>query len=497
MIKARLVFTLDTPLHCGGGDDQFLDQPVSRDSFGLYTIPASSIAGALRAYAKRLDSSENCSVVNKLFGGASATQSKECNSSLLWVSDAKLLDFDGEFAANKFIQGKADNCMIAKMQGPFIRDHVCIDDNSATAKEGGKYDEEIVPSGAKFALELTLDGWDCNVDEECKTLFLALCTSLKNNAISFGGKETNGYGRISFKDDEIMIRQFDLTNEKETEDYLNLKNAPLFSKDDGGKEVSLSSNSNECLNQKMNTVSGDITLTLVSDGPLLIVGPGVGDDLKNIDADMTFVRTPEFDYNLKTLVDKKIVPSTSFKGVLRHRMIDIAKTWGFKDDYSKLLTKIFGDKDDYGVGNLTVTDVPLKGNFNKEIEVQHVAIDRFTGGAYAGALFNEAPVWNKETELDLHIVLNELDFVSAKLLAFALFDLCEGTLPIGNGVNRGNGKLSLKQVNGSYKQSISCNLNIQGKGQITIENGLGDFDKAKEWLLDLDYEDEHEVNTNV
>ena len=133
MIKARLVFSLDTPLHCGGGDDQFLDQTVCRDSFGLYTIPASSIAGALRAYAKKLDASENYSVVNKLFGST-----KECNSSLLWVSDAKLLDFDGQFAANKFIQGKADDCKIAIMQGPFIRDHVCIDDNSATAKEGGK-----------------------------------------------------------------------------------------------------------------------------------------------------------------------------------------------------------------------------------------------------------------------------------------------------------------------------------------------------------------------
>ncbi len=491
MIKTRLIFTLETPLHCGGGDDQFLDQPVTRDSFGLYSIPASSITGALRAYAKKLDASENCSAVDKLFGSANKDGS---DASLLWVSDAKLLDFDGQFAASKFIQGRSSDCKIATNQGPFIRDHVCIDEQSATAKEGGKFDEEIVPSGAKFALELTLDGWNKAEAEDCKSLFLKLCNSLKNRKISFGGKQTNGYGRISFKDDEIMIREFDLTKEKDAEDYLNLKNKPLFSKNDGGQEVPLKVESDATVNQKDNTVSGDITLTLVSNGPLLVVGPGVGEDLKNIDADMTFVRTPVFDYNKQTVVDKKIIPSTSFKGVLRHRMIDIAKVWGFKDNYAPLLTKIFGDKDDAGVGNLYVTDTTLKGNLNKEVVVQHVAIDRFTGGAYTGALFNEAPVWNKETEFDLHIILNELDFVSAKLLAFALFDLAEGTLPIGNGVNRGNGKLSLKQVNGSYKQSISCNLNIQGKGQIKLENGQGDYEKAKEWLLDLDYEDEHEVN---
>ena len=48
MISARINFTLLTPLHVGAGSTQFLDDVVQRDSFGLYMISATSIAGALR-----------------------------------------------------------------------------------------------------------------------------------------------------------------------------------------------------------------------------------------------------------------------------------------------------------------------------------------------------------------------------------------------------------------------------------------------------------------
>ena len=94
--------------------------------------------------------------------------------------------------------------------------------------------------------------------------------------------------------------------------------------------------------------------------------------------------------------------------------------------------------------------------------LNHVAIDRFTGGAIDGALFAEKTAyWHSDQQddypLKMNILVDDANIKKAinkhnencaKKISFddvcnafdaALADLCEGRLPLGGGVNRGHG----------------------------------------------------------
>ena len=184
-----------SPLHCGGGDESWLqDQPVVRDAFGYWFIPGTSIAGAMRELAEQLDDV----TAKSLFGGETA--------SLFWASDARLLDYDGRPVLDRLLAGEE----AALPQGPFIRDHVRLESESETTEEGGKFDEEIVPAGTRFALELAFDPWDRSDVERELALFDQICALAAQRAVSLGGSGTNGMG--AYRALRAECRDFDLTS---------------------------------------------------------------------------------------------------------------------------------------------------------------------------------------------------------------------------------------------------------------------------------------------
>ena len=76
--------------------------------------------------------------------------------------------------------------------------------------------------------------------------------------------------------------------------------------------------------------------------------------------------------------------------------------------------------------------------------LNHVKIDRFTGGAVTGALFSEEVLYAPELSFTFELMLYDTTIKEEKentLRAFetSLIDLCKGYLPLGGGVNRGNG----------------------------------------------------------
>ena len=82
----------------------------------------------------------------------------------------------------------------------------------------------------------------------------------------------------------------------------------------------------------------------------------------------------------------------------------------------------------------------------------HVKIDRFTGGAIDGALFDEEalivhPDEPEEIEFELLVDVDELINKDQRIiLAFeeALKDVCKGMLPLGGNVNKGYGQFEGK-----------------------------------------------------
>lgn len=417
----RMTLECLSPLHCGGGEESWLqDQPVVRDAFGCWYIPGTSITGTLRAIAERLDRD----VAASLFGGERA--------SLFWASDARLLDYDGRPVLDKLLAGEEGDLP----SGPFLRDHVRLDCESETAEHGGKFDEEIVPSGTRFALELTFDPWDRTEVEKELALFDQLCALAAQGVLSLGGKGTNGLGRYRALTTEC--RDFDLTTFTGMQDWLRLSSHAGFSEKDGGIPVVLPK---APVIERKTGFSGMLEIALEADGPLIVGG---GSSL-TADDDIVFATTPSFDYAQRCLVDRFVIPGSSVKGAFRHAMYRICLARGLDGERAQaLLRPLFGHADgDTGQrGKLSFHEADLGAA--RPLSVPHVAIDRFSGGALDGALFSEGPVWRPGMPVRISITLDGLEPHEAALLFHALFDLADGALPLGGGIGRGCGRFVLR-----------------------------------------------------
>ena len=120
---------------------------------------------------------------------------------------------------------------------------------------------------------------------------------------------------------------------------------------------------------------------------------------------------------------------------------------GKNNDAVKAVFGSEGEKDEKGKmknkqrGNALVSDVIEQTDTCPKV-LNHVSIDRFTGGAIDGALFNEEVLYARDLPVSLEILVNNDAFKTSKIqeaLEKALIDLCSGLLPLGGGTNRGNG----------------------------------------------------------
>ena len=160
-----------------------------------------------------------------------------------------------------------------------------------------------------------------------------------------------------------------------------------------------------------------------------------------------------------------LIPASSVKGALSHRLAfhynklkekyaDILaegeKIEDFVGNNNEAVKAVFGsegEKDADGKmqnklrGNVLMSDIIQEADVSSKI-LNHVSIDRFTGGAIDGALFSEETLYAKGQSFEMRIMVNNNAFVDIYVkTAFekALEDICTGLLPLGGGVNRGNG----------------------------------------------------------
>jgi CRISPR/Cas system CMR subunit Cmr4 (Cas7 group RAMP superfamily) len=94
-------------------------------------------------------------------------------------------------------------------------------------------------------------------------------------------------------------------------------------------------------------------------------------------------------------------------------------------------------------GKVIIDDVYLsKTQIDNNKIFNHVAIDRFTGGAMEGALFSEkSSRLINGTKLEINIAVEKTTLDEHVLKAFenALMDICDGLLPLGGMTTKGNG----------------------------------------------------------
>ncbi len=471
MYIARFILQTKTPLHCGGGSDPSLDQPVNRDSYGLWRIQGSSVAGILRSYIKDAEPE----LEDILFGHQNRNfSSLDQSASLVWCSDASLLDFDDDFAFKKIASGKD----IGFGVGPFVRDHVNIDLEKGTATDGGKYDEEIVPPGVKFAIELKLDGWNEELGADKSDAFLKLCSAIKQGLITFGGKTVSGYGKVVCTYAEV--KELNLKNKDDLETYLNLSDSPVFA-DNEGHSVELLK-VDDFTSKDGSLYTGKLVLPLVSNGPILVGGT----NSKDSEVDMMCLMTPILDDKKKDYIYKYTISGSSLRGVIRHRVFDILKALDKDNESSDELNSIFGSVSgkNGSAGHIKCSDIYL--DVDKAQHVQHVAIDRFTGGAIDGALFDEAPVWESGLLLKTEIEFTDLTALQTAVLMHALLDICTGDAPIGGGTNRGNGVVRIKDLDKGILTALQNVEAIVSHGKEILN--VKDQAQLNQWLDDLDGE---------
>ena len=148
---------------------------------------------------------------------------------------------------------------------------------------------------------------------------------------------------------------------------------------------------------------------------------------------------------------------------------------------SCLICKLFGSTE--SASRLLIRDAYLKnGSDDKTEKRSGVGIDRFTGGASSGALF-ELEVVKSSVEFKTQIYIRNFELWQLGLLAYVFKDFEDGFVSVGYGKSRGFGKVigTVDKVElrylGNNKPSVP---NIRGIRKLVEENVYGFYDEEDE-----------------
>jgi CRISPR/Cas system CSM-associated protein Csm3 (group 7 of RAMP superfamily) len=398
-----------------------------RDVNGLPYIPATSIVGVLRhsIEATNADAKE----IDRIFG----FQGKDDGQGSRFIcSSAHIVGKGGKVL---------DGLQSIDWSDPFynlfislpIRQHVSINEKGCNT-DTGKFDEEIVYKGTRFCFEVELVATDEN---DANFFHEKLLPQMTSAAFRLGSGTRKGFGELAIC--SVKHITYDLSTELGLKGYL-------------GKSSSLSGPfSGKMWSQAETTTPAEwesYKLTL-KPKDFFMFGSGFGDK----DADMTPTKENVVEYNDNNIIIKRnliLIPATSVKGAIAHRTAfyynkltgNFAGT-NVKEGENPAVVALFGTENGQkSRGNVIFSDIYV--NSYEEKVFNHVAIDRFTGGAIDGALFNDKATYqeNKDDTFVLNILVDKKALQNDNIktsFESALNDLCTGYLALGGGVNRGHG----------------------------------------------------------
>ncbi len=438
---ARVTLEFDSPMLVGtGGGDDLFDAVCVEDANGLPTISATGIIGVLRhAEARRLGKDPHTDQdIIAMFGGETKDQGK---SSRVWASWAAIHDSrDRPVSA---LDAPLDDPVLSFAASGVLRDHVRIG-TRGVVDGAGKFDERLVPAGARFTFELGMHGSGGGL--------APLVALLHSPQTHLGGRSRRGFGR--FKVLRWSARSFDLSRPSDWAAYKKLS-------------VDLRQDSSKVLKAKQvpqpwaGARSIVWTLRLRPEQTVLF-GGGAPTNKKGAEhVDMFNVREPRITWTRgrgQVSRARPFVPVSSIKGALRHRAAFHAHValGRFVDDVrigesgpiwheevQELVDSLFGSvkgRDSGQPGRVFIFE-PQELRDSDGV-FQHVSLDRFTQGPMDGMLFGEAPLdgfgetWQVQVSLQLG---NDTGRMAIQALQGALEDLCQGRLALGGGASRGHG----------------------------------------------------------
>jgi len=235
-IEGTLIF--DTAFRIGSGREGELgtELGILRDIEGRPILPGSSLKGCFRSWCERLAphfglhaclldrelSGQDCvgdetyrRQVFQEFKGLSSEASK-----VAWLED-KTCHVCRLFGSN--LQSSriffSDGSLQTWVGTTQVRDGVCIDRDSETARPRLKYDFEVVPPGAEYTIVIELEN-----PEEHELALVASVMAEWQAGVRLGGFTSRGLGRAHIAN--LKVFHLDYGNSAQLQDYLLNRNMP-------------------------------------------------------------------------------------------------------------------------------------------------------------------------------------------------------------------------------------------------------------------------------
>ncbi|NEQ36902.1 MAG: hypothetical protein F6K40_11680 [Okeania sp. SIO3I5] len=407
IIRGKLI--LDTPTCLGSGDAEGpTNLMLMRDSITPYALlTGASIAGALRNY---LHEYENGYEKEEKYDGLAT-----------YLFGATREEENGD--QSPLIINDSISSEVPKVE---LRDGVKINSVTGIAEDKAKYDLELLAQDTEFPLDFELI---IEEDKDKNKLLEALAITLEGlekSEIRIGMKKRRGFGRCHVS--EWQVWQFNLENNQDRIAWL-LFDGEGIANIQTGKISDILKYDKEC-SDKRQRFTMEASFKLV--GSLLIRSSQFSNQTAPDTVHLKSYRNGEY---------KPILSGTSLAGVLRHRAERIVNTLG---NNQTIIKDIFGTEKDYEnpqSSRLLVEETVIE-NVNELVQ-NRIAIDRFTGGAFYGALFDEQAIVEKEeTCVTLELELRQPEDYEIGLLLLLLKDLWTSDLPVGGESSIGRGRLA-------------------------------------------------------
>lgn len=384
-IYLKINLSLVSPLCVSNGGEDNTDKDVILDFEGKPFVPATSLCGGMRAYLPDNDTQ------NKVFGYIEIDNNNPESAEKSFISPVTVYDL--EFNS------------IPKIS---IRDGVGLDDDKI-AKQGAKYEYEIIETGVKasFRLELKLNE---NNEKKIITSIKNILFAIDNGDIRFGHKKNRGLGQ--FKITDILVKK--------------------FTKDSTEKWYEFNWNNMESCKNEWFVKANDEDVFRINI-PLKLKG---GISIRQYSA-----KPNEPDYSHITCNGEPIIPGSSWAGAILHRANDLLKELDPQIESKELLNEVFGyvdqEKKEAKQSDIVISESILEDS--KCIETARNSINRFDASTIEKALYTEKTYVGGNTNLVITIKNKSQNLWAIGLIYLVLKDLKNGFLSIGGLASIGRG----------------------------------------------------------
>ncbi|WP_095499168.1 RAMP superfamily CRISPR-associated protein [Paraferrimonas haliotis] len=426
--KLTIETTAPLAINTGKRETGF-DTELARDVNNLPYIPATAIAGV---WSHLVEAKYGLQCQQDWFGCIAPVT----KPSKLIIFDGKVLDSRSKAVAN-FADPTAlqQDTVLSRLieNRPHHRERVSLNDRGV-AKDTGKFDELLLPSGVRFSIEFLFHA-DSDAD------FAEVLALWTDKSFAFGSSTTNGLGQFKIVGSNMQC--VDLAKgAKEADKLAEFKaNIPVTNKISFADTQSIKLASLQ-LQAMDNWRYGTGTVLL-------------GHSTPEHNVNVLPYSEPVITWNAANHAsfkeDQVVLCGSSIKGMLAHRLYyhyrrltgDFAENYQDSDFIAETrpaelneLLGFSGDSPDLQLaGNMIFSDSLVE--YQHTVIRHHNQIDRFTGGVRDGALYSEELLYQPNFNVDIWLKRPITDDTIKAALKATLEDIQAGLLPMGAGSGRG------------------------------------------------------------